>query len=130
MISKITIIRTRRETANNVNAELQYIGNSLGLFSLRDKNSSAFRIFIILLKRSKIPRHISSDEIAERLGLTRGTVVHHLNMLMNAGLVIREHNSYILRENNLERLIEEIKRDIDNTFNNLIKIAREVDQKL
>ncbi len=130
MLHKITILRVRKTLPDNVNEELQYIGDSLGLFSLRDRNSSCFRIFIVLLKKAKFNTIITSDEIADSLGLTRGTVVHHLNMLRDSGLVIREKGGYILRERNLEKLILEIKRDLNNTMDHLIDVAKIVDRKL
>ena len=130
MLHKITILRVRKTLPDNVNEELQYIGDSLGLFNLRDRNSSCFRIFIVLLKKAKFDEISSSDEIADRLGLTRGTVVHHLNMLRDSGLVIREKGGYILRERNLEKLILEIKRDLNSTMDHLINVAKIVDQKL
>ncbi len=127
---KIIIINTRKTHKTSVNEELKWIGESLGLFSLRDKNSSCFRIFIVLLKKARRNELISSDEVAHILGLTRGTVVHHLNMLREAGLVLREHGGYILREPTLERLIREVQRDIDRTFSDMIEVAKEVDAKL
>ena len=130
MLHKITILRVRKTLPDNVNEELQYIGDSLGLFNLRDKNSSCFRIFIVLLKKAKFDEISSSDEIADRLSLTRGTVVHHLNMLRDSGLVIREKGGYILRERNLEKLILEIKRDLTSTMDHLIDVAKIVDRKL
>lgn len=130
MLHKITILRVRKTLPDNVNEELQYIGDSLGLFSLRDRNSSCFRIFIVLLKKAKFNKIISSDEIADSLGLTRGTVVHHLNMLRDSGLVVREKGGYILRERNLEKLILEIKRDLNDTMDHLIDVAKIVDRKL
>ena len=130
MLHKITILRVRKTLPDNVNEELQYIGDSLGLFNSRDRNSSCFRIFIVLLKKAKFDEISSSDEIADGLGLTRGTVVHHLNMLRDSGLVIREKGGYILRERNLKKLISEIKRDLNNTMDHLIDVAKIVDQKL
>jgi|GEM_PF-379020 predicted transcriptional regulator len=130
MIRRVTILKIRRTPKENINQELQWIGNSLGLFSLRDKNSSCFRIFIVLLKKAKSNQIISSDEIADRLKLTRGTVVHHLNNLMNSGIVIREQGGYILRERNLERVISSIRKDLDSAMSELMKVAKEVDEKL
>jgi len=130
MVHKVTILKIRRSPAENINQDLQWLGNSLGLFSLRDRNSSCFRVFIILVRKAKRNEVISSDEIAERLHLTRGTVVHHLNTLMGAGLVIRESGGYILRERDLERVIVAIKRELDASMQDLIEVARDVDQKL
>jgi len=130
MVQKLTIIKIRRTPREDINKELQWLGNSLGLFSLRDRNSSCFRVFIILVRMARHNQVISSDEIAERLHLTRGTVVHHLNTLMNAGLVVRERGGYILRERDLERVIVSIKREVDAAMQDLIEVARDVDQKL
>ncbi|MBT4604643.1 ArsR family transcriptional regulator [archaeon] len=127
MSSRITIIRVRRDNSANVNDMLQWIGNSLGLFSLRDKNKSCFRIFIVLLKRAKRGEVVSSDDIALLLGLSRGTVVHHLNSLMDSGIVLREQGGYILRATTLEGVVEYIKRDIEATMDHLSEMAKEVD---
>ena len=85
MTHRVTVVRIRKELSGNVNQELQWIGNSLGLFNLRDKDSSCFRVFITLVKRAKQNTPISSDDVAERLRLSRGTVVHHLNKLIESG---------------------------------------------
>ena len=105
MSKKITIVKIRKIREENINDELQWLGNSLGLFNLRDKDSSCFRIFITLVRKSKRNEIISSDDIAERLSLTRGTVVHHLTKLMESGIVIREKKGYLLRENRLHNII-------------------------
>ena len=130
MVRKLTIVRVRRSNSDNIHQELQWLGNSLGLFSLRDKNSSCFRVFITLVRRAKVSQTVSSDEIAERLHLTRGTVIHHLNRLMDAGIVIKEANGYILRDTNLERVVGRIKHDLDMAMNDLMEVAKDVDEKL
>ena len=53
---RITIIRTGKPEKDNLNQELQYLGESLGLFSERDKDKSCFRIFIVLVKSLKTGR--------------------------------------------------------------------------
>jgi predicted transcriptional regulator len=130
MVRKLTIVRVRRSQSDNIHQELQWLGNSLGLFSLRDKNSSCFRVFITLVRRAKVSQTISSDEIAEKLHLTRGTVIHHLNRLMDAGIVVKESQGYILRDTNLERVVGRIKHDLDMAMNDLMEVAKDVDEKL
>jgi predicted transcriptional regulator len=127
---KITIIQTRRPSEQGINQKLQYIANSLGLFNMRDKENSCFRVFIELIKATKTNKELASDELAYKLGLTRGTVVHHLNKLMDAGLIIEKKNRYYLRVNNLSQLINEVERDVDNTLNELKGIAKELDDQL
>jgi len=47
---RFTIIRDRTMPSEDINAELQWIGHTLGLFNERDKEKSCFRIFIELLR--------------------------------------------------------------------------------
>ena len=126
---KITIINVRKP-ARNLNNELQWFGSSLGLFNLRDKDKSCFRVFIELLKAAKRDKPLTSDELAFKLGLSRGTVIHHINKLIESGIVVHQNNRYMLRVNNLEVLVDEIKRDAERTFDDLKKVAKEIDHLL
>jgi len=127
---KITIVRTRKPSEKNINQELQWFGNSLGLFNLRDKDKSCFRVFIELLKAAKAKMPLSSDELAYRLNLTRGTVIHHINKLMDAGIVIYDGKRYMLRVDNLKDLVDEVEKDIERTCSDLKNIAKEIDERL
>ncbi len=130
MASRITIVKVRRKSGEDVNRELQWLGNSLGLFNQRDRDSSCFRVFITLVRKAKNNQVVSSDAIAERLSLSRGTVVHHLNKLINSGIVIREKEGYLLRETNLRRVIKDIQQDMNAMFAEIEEVAKEIDEKL
>ena len=127
---KITIINIRKPAIRNINQELQWLGTSLGLFNLRDKDKSCFRVFIELLKAAKEKKALSSDELAYRLRLSRGTVIHHINKLMDAGIVTYYKNKYMLRVENLEALIDEVEKDIKRTCESLKRVAKEIDGTL
>jgi predicted transcriptional regulator len=128
---RITLISTRKPRVKNVNESLKWLGASLGLFNLRDKDQSCFRIFIEILKDAKTnSQGVSSDDLAYRLNLTRGTVVHHLNRLMKAGLVVNNHNKYTMRVDSLNSLIEEIELDFKRTVGEMKKVARDIDHYL
>ena len=128
--TRITIIRSSKPEKKDINKELQWFGGTLGLFNLRDKDKSCFRVFITLLKALKTNQKLTSDQIAHTTGLTRGTVVHHLNKLMNSGIVINERNKYSLRMDNLEDMVEHIKRDVDEAWGKLREVAKDIDKKL
>lgn len=113
-----------------MNEELQWFGSSLGLFGQRDKDKSMFRVFLELVKAAKTGEPLSSDTIAATLALSRGTVVHHINKLIEAGIVLYDGRHYWLRDNSLELLIEEVRKDTDRTIDDLRKAAREIDQML
>jgi len=127
---RFTIVRLRKPPQHSLNDELQWFGSALGLFSPRDKDRSMFRVFIELIKSAKMRKPLSSDDLAGILGLTRGTVVHHLNKLREAGIVHYDGRYYWLRDNNLEKLIEDIRTDVNTTLDNLRQTAKNIDEFL
>lgn len=130
MVQRVTIIKIRKSDPGNINQELQWVGNTLGLFNMRDKDSSCFRVFITVVKKSRYNETISSDKIAERLNLSRGTVVHHLAKLMDSGIIVREREGYILRERNLKDVIRDLQKDMETIFEELQNVAKDIDEKL
>ncbi len=129
-VRRITIVNVRRPKQVSVNEELQWFGTSLGLFGERDKDKSCFRIFIELIKAIKATGGLSSDELAERLGLTRATVVHHLNTLMERGIVVHEGNQYIMRGDSLALLVDDLQRDMERSISEMKHAAEELDRLL
>jgi predicted transcriptional regulator len=127
---RITFVRIKRLQPKNLNQEIQQFSDSLGLFSVRDKERSCYRIFIELLKASKMDHPMTSDELAYKLNLTRGTVVHHLNRLMDSGLIVSQRTQYMLRSKDLQSLIEKLKKDAVEFFNELKQVAEEIDKNM
>ncbi|MBI4153717.1 helix-turn-helix transcriptional regulator [Candidatus Woesearchaeota archaeon] len=127
---KITIIKTKKPNSGNLNAELQWLSVSLGLFNLRDKERSMFRVFVELLKAAKKEEPLQSDELAYRLNLTRGTVVHHLNKLMDAGLVVSSRNKYMLRTKSLAKLVKEVQEDINGILKEIEDAGKDLDERI
>lgn len=127
--TRITIIK-ERTPERNINDELQWFGASLGLFSLRDKDKSTFRIFITLLKSLKAQKPLTSDEIAAITNLSRGTVVFHLNKLMESGIVSQERNRYALNVENLKELVDLVEDNIKKTMENLRTVAGDIDERM
>ncbi len=128
--TKITIVRFDTEAPEQIDQELQWIGSSLGLFSLRDKDKSCYRIFISLIKNAKEEKALSSDEIAYQLDLSRGTVVHHLNKLLNNKIINIIDGKYLLRAKTLKELIELLKQDTIAMFDDLKRVGENVDKKM
>lgn len=127
---RITIMSVRKPVQKNINEELQWLGSSLGLFNLRDRDKSCFRVFIELIKNAKFGKPLSSDEIAYRLGLSRGTVIHHINKLIDSGIVLQAERGYILRVSTLRELIDEVEKDLRRTCDELKEMAEEIDESL
>jgi predicted transcriptional regulator len=127
---RVTIVSSRKPQERTINTELQWLGQSLGLFNLRDRDKSCFRVFIELLKSAKRKEALSSDELAFRLNLTRGTVIHHINRLMESGIVIYGKKKYLLRVDNLKDLVDEIEKDILRACADLKDVADDIDRRL
>lgn len=127
---RITIVNIRKPAEHNLNQRLQWLGSSLGLFNLRDKDKSTFRVFIELLKSAKSNQLLTSDELASKLSLSRGTIIHHINKLIESGLVIHEGNRYILRVDNLKSLIDEVEKDLKRACEDLKEVAKGIDETL
>ncbi len=127
---RITIVQIRHPQKSDLNSEIRYLADSLGLIGLRDKDNSCFRIFIELLKATRQNVAMSSDELAAHTKLSRGTVVHHLGKLMEAGLVVNEQSCYLLRAGNLHAVVEEVQKDIMRSLADLKSVARDIDERL
>ena len=131
MTSTVQVRRVRSPAPGNIEDDIDYICKSFGYFTLRDKQDSAGRIFRLLVREGCGDNDgLCSDDIAQELELSRGAIIHHLNNFIKSGLVIKENSLYRLRSQSLQKSIEEIKIDIDRIFNQMIKIASEIDDKL
>ena len=129
-VRRITIVNVRRPKQLSVNDELQWFGSSLGLFGERDKDKSCYRIFLELIKAIKATGGLSSDELSERLSLTRATVIHHLNALMERGIVRHEGNKYVMRGERLSLLVDDLQRDMQRAMEDMKMAAEELDRLL
>jgi len=129
-LTRVTIIRETTRPKNNLNDLLMLFGESLGLFSSRDKDKSCYRIFITLIKALKIGRELTSDELALQTGLTRGTVIHHLNRLMAAGIVVNYKNKYYIDHQNLTSLVASLREGMNALLDDLDLVAEKIDEEL
>ena len=131
MAQRITLKKLSSPAPGNINRDIDFICKSFGYFAERDKHETAGKIFRILVKEAAGESEgLTSDELAERLNLTRGAIVHHLNNFIESGLVIKERNTYKLRAPSLQKCIEEIRDDIDRILKQMMKIAIDIDEKL
>jgi len=131
MVKKTIIKKITSPAPGDIDKDIDYLCKSLGYFSQRDKQDTAGKIFRLLVKEAcEADKCLTSDQIADKLNLTRGAIVHHLNNFMSSGIVVKEHNKYRLRSASLQKSMEEIRGDIDRIMEQMIKIAREIDEKL
>lgn len=129
-ITKFTIIRRNDAPKQNLNDKLLLLGESLGLFSLRDKDKSCYRLFIVLVKALKMKVELTSDDLALQTGLSRGTVVHHLNRLMEAGIVTNYRNKYFINYPTLKEMVDDLRKGINTMLDDVESVAKDIDSSL
>lgn len=127
---EIRVLKTEKKNSKDLNENLQWLSNSLGLFNTRDKEKSCFRVFLELIKAKKENKLISSDEIAFNSHLSRGTVIHHINKLIEHDFIVEYKNRYALKSKNVESLINDLEINIHSVLKELKKVAKEIDKEL
>lgn len=127
---RATIIKIKKLEDNDLNEDLKWFSTSIGMFSSRDKEKSCFRIFIELLKALKEEKKLSSDKIAENTNLSRGSVIHHINRLLERDIIDIEDNKYSLKYQNLSTLTDHLENHILEAFKDIKKIAKKIDENL
>jgi len=127
---RIRIIKTRKPPEQNIDEEIEWLCSSLGFCEQIDKDRTAAAIFKRLLESTHEGEPLRSDDIAEKIGKSRGAVVNHLNKLINAGLIVRRGTRYELRESNLHNTINEMHRDMERMFQDMEEISRQIDEQI
>ena len=131
MAGQINLKKLDYPVPGDLNDDIDFICKSFGYFTQRDKQDTAGKIFRLLVKEvAEESKGLRSDEIADKLNLTRGTIIYHLNNFISSGLVIRESNAYRLRSQSLQKCIDEIQEDIYRMLSQMREIARDIDNKL
>ena len=126
---KIVIRRLERPLSSSLDDEFEWICRSLGFFEAIDRDKTASNIFREVVRATEQGKPLTSSEIAERVKMSRGSVVNHLNNLQRSGLIVRQGRHYLARSRSMFRTIEEIEEDIERIFSKMKKTAREIDEE-
>ena len=124
---KVVIRRVEKPRNSDFEHQLAWICSSLGFFEPIDKDKNAAAIFKALVIATERGEALSSTTLAERIGMSRGSTINHLNKLLSSGLIEKHGKYYSARSNSMQRTIEEVEEDIDRIFLQLKKSAKEID---
>jgi predicted transcriptional regulator len=128
--TKISIQDIRPPTKADEDEDLEWLCKSLNLFTQKDSEGSAHKVFKILVKSSIDGEPKTSTEIAEELQLARGTVLFHMKKFSKSGLVTRAAGRrYVLKESCLEDTISDMMRDTERIFERMRRVAAEIDKE-
>jgi predicted transcriptional regulator len=124
---QITIRKIKKPKLTNLNENIQFLAESLGLFNKRDKEKSCYRVFLELVKNKS---GLCAEEITITTNLTRPTVIHHLKNLLDYNLIIKDKSKYKIKKESLNSLIDFLENEVNSALNELKEIAKDIDKEL
>ena len=127
---RIVIYRKRLPIEPSIDEDLKWMCEALGLCGPKDKDKTCMRVFKRVIITTQDGTGVTSSELVEEFGLSRTSIVHHLNHLLQSGIVERKKSRYLLRRNNLQRTLTELQHDVQRMFENMQEIANELDREL
>ena len=104
----------------------------------------ASTIFCEIFAAAKVHKGLTNDELSKRVGdrrvkkrkgktivrnPSRGTIAYHAARLEKTGIVVRRGRYWELREYTLERTLQRMKEDVDRFMDDILTIARKMDEK-
>jgi predicted transcriptional regulator len=129
-LKQFVVRKLREPTEKRLDKDIEWVCNSFGFITPRDQDKTAFKILKALVKAAKESKGLTSEELAELVEPTIGSVFYHLKKLMKAGLVVKLDSTYELRMNSLRATIEEIEKEISMTLADIKKVAEDIDNKI
>jgi len=129
-LKEFTIRKLREPTEKQIDKDIEWVCNSLGFVRSRDHDKTAYEILKALIKSAKTGKGLTSEELADKVKPTIGSVIYHLKNLMKAGLVVKLDSTYELRMKSLLTTIDEINKDINSILVDIKKVAGDIDNKL
>jgi len=127
---KIVIRRVEQPYKDDFEHNIVWICSTLGFFEPIDKDKNAAAIFKEIVLSTEKGVALTSTAIAERIGMSRGSVINHLSNLVKSGLIEKNGSFYSARARSLQRTIEEIEEDVGRIFSKLKKSAQEIDGQI
>jgi len=115
---------------SNTNEQLHWISQALGLFNERDKEKSCHRIFVELIKAKKDNKQVNSQDLADRSHLSRATVLHHLDKLIESNIVMEKEHEFELIDSNLNAIILRLKKEMNDFMVEMEKMSKKLDEEL
>lgn len=124
------LIRTMKQPAkSDLDGDLKWFCESLGLLGARDKYKTALKIFKAFLIESR-NGPITIEDISNHVKISKTAIAHHLNRMKNAGVISKEGSKWELRSHSLQKIVDEIELDIQRTLKSIRQIAEDIDAGL
>lgn len=129
-MKRFVLAEIKKPKEEGVDSDILWMCECLGIITPRDRDRTSTKVLKVMLRAAKEEEHLSSDDIAERVGITRGTAVHHIKRYMRSGIIIKQHTTYELRTHCLRDTLDEIELDMERTIKRMKQLAEEIDEEL
>jgi len=126
---RITIIRNRKPPEKNIQKDLDWFCKSFG-FCEDTQAHTASKVLKEIIRQNAKGNAMGSTELASKVDMSRGAVIHQLNRLVSAGLIEKSGRYYTLRGASISDTIRELERDMQRIFEDFEEMAREMDEEL
>ena len=129
---RIVIKRISRPApvSEDFSKDFEWLCDLLGFMEPIDKDKIAASIFREILFATEKGEALTSTAIAERVKMSRGSAINHLNNLLRSGLIERNGRYYISRGKSMQATIQELEEDIEQIFTRMKKTAKTIDERL
>ncbi len=112
----------------DIDSELSELCKMMRIMSERDVDATLVQVLKTMMVHSQ-QKPMGGSELSEISGLNRITIIHHLRRLEGAGFVRRSEGKYILRVRSAEEMLVEFRKEMEETFQQMDEMAREIDSQ-
>jgi DNA-binding MarR family transcriptional regulator len=127
---RITIRKVEKPMQPDVFADFDWICRSMGFFDHSEGENTTSRLFREVFLASERGNPATSTQLAEKINLSRGATINHLNNLLRAGLIEKHGHQYLPRAKNMSSIVDEIEDDVERVFKNMRETALQLDRDL
>lgn len=126
-VKQITIRSLRQPTEEDIDNDIEWFCESLGLLGERDRDKTGLKIFKSILKAKN--SGISAEDLSEKANISRTAVIHHTKTMINSGLIVKEGGIFELRMRSLQKVVDEIRLDMERVLKSIREIAEDIDRE-
>ncbi len=126
---KIIIRKSPRPYSDDSDEIFRWFCRSFGIFENIDKDKVASSVFRTVYISNKQGDKLSSTDLAKKVGMSRGSVINHLNNLMERGLVVKNGRFYFVRRQSFYDLVRDLEDEVDSIFSRMHELAKHLDEE-
>ena len=83
-----------------------------------------------IIKAKKDNKQVNSQDLADRSHLSRATVLHHLDKLIESNIVMEKEHEFELIDSNLNAIILRLKKEMNDFMVEMEKMSKKLDEEL